>query len=566
MLFTLIALGTLSLTRAANLPVRQRDSCQHNDCYRAVWGNDPNLVPVLGVVSCERHLTTTELIYPLVTSTFAEVTLTTTTVSCITPSGLTSSTPTPTSSSTTAGLMYEAEGINALTVVPPTTSITTTIFGAVPTSATGACDTGNYRSACSCKSEFGITSATITLLSTTSTSYITATFTNTLTTGPACPSPSSSVIIPSSSTSSNGTFSSISSTSSLSSETSSGSSSVSSSATITSASSSASSTDSASSSGSATISSSSTINGTASSSTSAGRSSSFSSTGTSLLSSTGSSSPSSTGSSSSLNGTFSRTATTSWSSSGTASFSSTSSADVTSTASTTGSSSSSTSLSASSGISSSSSTTGSLSSKSSTSSSSSVVSSSSTISNSSSTVSQSSTLVTLTSSTPSSGLPTPTPVCTGNGVALCNGSCQDVRTSNDHCGLCGNKCSAGKACTNGVCTSTACDSNCEFLRLCNSNNGTSSCACAKESEGSGVCFDSAKFKCVEDDPAKPQPVRCSETASCNVGFVCVKEFCACTGTTAGICVSTEGCGSSGAEIAGLLVGFGEMTGRSARLF
>ncbi|KAH5288928.1 hypothetical protein HBI29_039480 [Parastagonospora nodorum] len=550
MLFTLIALGTLSLTRAANFPVRQRDSCQHNDCYRAVWGNDPNLVPVLGVVSCERHLTTTELIYPLVTSTFAEVTLTTTTVSCITPSGLTSSTPTPTSSSTTAGLMYEAEGINALTVVPPTTSITTTIFGAVPTSATGACDTGNYRSACSCKSEFGITSATITLLSTTSTSYITATFTNTLTTGPACPSPSSSVIIPSSSTSSNGTFSSISSTSSLPSETSSGSSSVSSLATITSASSSASSTDSASSAGPATISSSSTINGTTSSSTSTGPSSSFSSTV----------------SSASVNSTLSSAGTSSLSSSGTASFSSTSSANVTSTASTIGSYSSPSSSSASSALSSPSSTTGSLSSTGSTSSSSSVVSSSSTISNSSSTVSQSSTLVTLTSSTPSSGLPTPTPVCTGNGVALCNGSCQDVRTSNDHCGLCGNKCSAGKACTNGVCTSTACDSNCEFLRLCNSNNGTSSCACAKESEGSGVCFDSAKFKCVEDDPGKPQPIRCSETASCNVGFVCVKEFCACTGTTAGICVSTEGCGSSGAEIAGLLVGFGEMTGRSARLF
>ncbi|KAH5603971.1 hypothetical protein HBI26_061260 [Parastagonospora nodorum] len=550
MLFTLIALGTFSLALAANLPVRQRDSCQHNDCYRAVWGNDPNLVPVLGVVSCERHLTTTELIYPLVTSTFAEVTLTTTTVSCITPSGLTSSTPTPTSSSTTAGLMYEAEGINALTVVPPTTSITTTIFGAVPTSATGACDTGNYRSACSCKSEFGITSATITLLSTTSTSYITATFTNTLTTGPACPSPSSSVIIPSSSTSSNGTFSSISSTSSLPSETSSGSSSVSSLATITSASSSASSTDSASSAGPATISSSSTINGTTSSSTSTGPSSSFSSTV----------------SSASVNSTLSSAGTSSLSSSGTASFSSTSSANVTSTASTIGSYSSPSSSSASSALSSPSSTTGSLSSTGSTSSSSSVVSSSSTISNSSSTVSQSSTLVTLTSSTPSSGLPTPTPVCTGNGVALCNGSCQDVRTSNDHCGLCGNKCSAGKACTNGVCTSTACDSNCEFLRLCNSNNGTSSCACAKESEGSGVCFDSAKFKCVEDDPGKPQPIRCSETASCNVGFVCVKEFCACTGTTAGICVSTEGCGSSGAEIVGSLAGFGEMMGRSARLF
>jgi hypothetical protein len=64
-LFTFVTLGGLSLAHAARLDARQQDGCDHNDCYRAVWGNDTNLVPILGVVFCERHLTTTELIFPL---------------------------------------------------------------------------------------------------------------------------------------------------------------------------------------------------------------------------------------------------------------------------------------------------------------------------------------------------------------------------------------------------------------------------------------------------------------------------------------------------------------------
>jgi hypothetical protein len=77
-----------------------------------------------------------------------------------------------------------------------------------------------------------------------------------------------------------------------------------------------------------------------------------------------------------------------------------------------------------------------------------------------------------------------------------------------------------------------------------------------------VCFDAAQYSCNGTDPA---PVRCVATAGCDVGFVCVKEFCACNGTTTGICVSTEGCGSSGADIAGPMVGFGEF-GRSMNMF
>jgi hypothetical protein len=104
-----------------------------------------------------------------------------------------------------------------------------------------------------------------------------------------------------------------------------------------------------------------------------------------------------------------------------------------------------------------------------------------------------------------------------------------------------------------------------MLRYCN-NNGTSSCACAVESEGRGVCFDTDRFKCNETGPLKPRVDRCVSTAGCRIGFVCVREFCGgCNGTTTGICVSTEGCGREGADNNGPLVSYGRM-GRSVKLF
>jgi hypothetical protein len=69
-----------------------------------------------------------------------------------------------------------------------------------------------------------------------------------------------------------------------------------------------------------------------------------------------------------------------------------------------------------------------------------------------------------------------------------------------------------------------------------------------------VCFDAARYRCNATDPA---PVRCVATAGCDVGFVCVREFCACDGTTTGICVGTDGCGRGGADAGGEMVGFGE---------
>jgi hypothetical protein len=117
---------------------------------------------------------------------------------------------------------------------------------------------------------------------------------------------------------------------------------------------------------------------------------------------------------------------------------------------------------------------------------------------------------------------------------------------------------------NGVCASAPCDSNCEFKRLCN-NNGTESCACAVETGGSGVCFNTDRFKCNEPNPNLPRPVRCSATVGCDIGFVCLTDYCACNGSTSGICVSTEGCGRMGAQIDGPLVSSRQLK-RSMKLF
>ena len=188
-LFTFVTLLCSPLAIGAHLGARQQDNCNRNNCYVAVWGSDPNLVPVRGVVACERHLTTTEIIYPMyvqnhwsvhshaksynsVTSTFAEVTLTTTTTPCPTvpivptiaiPSSVT---PISTTSLASSSTLVGGKRIKARQLPPSLSSSTTTTFGPVPTYVTGICDTGNYRSACLCKAEFSITSASVTSIST----------------------------------------------------------------------------------------------------------------------------------------------------------------------------------------------------------------------------------------------------------------------------------------------------------------------------------------------------------------------------------------------------------------
>jgi hypothetical protein len=76
-----------------------------------------------------------------------------------------------------------------------------------------------------------------------------------------------------------------------------------------------------------------------------------------------------------------------------------------------------------------------------------------------------------------------------------------------------------------------------------------------------VCFDGARFAC------NSTAARCSATAGCRVGYVCVKEFCNCGNGTAqtGVCVSSEGCGMKGENELGMLV-YKEGSGRSVKLF
>jgi hypothetical protein len=62
---TLFTLLISTLVIGARLDTRQQDNCNRNECYIAVWGSDPNLVPIRGVVECERHLTTIEVVYPM---------------------------------------------------------------------------------------------------------------------------------------------------------------------------------------------------------------------------------------------------------------------------------------------------------------------------------------------------------------------------------------------------------------------------------------------------------------------------------------------------------------------
>jgi len=64
-LITLVTLLGSQLALGSHLLARQQDNCFRNNCYNAVWGTNPDLVPFPNVVACQRHVTTTEIIYPL---------------------------------------------------------------------------------------------------------------------------------------------------------------------------------------------------------------------------------------------------------------------------------------------------------------------------------------------------------------------------------------------------------------------------------------------------------------------------------------------------------------------
>jgi hypothetical protein len=65
-LFILVALLGSPLTIGALLGARQAENCNFDDCYRAVWpGNDPDMVDPRSLLACARHLTTTQILFPL---------------------------------------------------------------------------------------------------------------------------------------------------------------------------------------------------------------------------------------------------------------------------------------------------------------------------------------------------------------------------------------------------------------------------------------------------------------------------------------------------------------------
>ncbi|KAF2642615.1 hypothetical protein P280DRAFT_269413 [Massarina eburnea CBS 473.64] len=153
---------------------------------------------------------------------------------------------------------------------------------------------------------------------------------------------------------------------------------------------------------------------------------------------------------------------------------------------------------------------------------------------------------------------TPTP-CGGRGVRLCSGTCVDTTNDVQHCGTCNNACNPGYQCTNGVCTRPACDSDCQFSRLCGLSSQNTTCACGLDSANAQVCYN-RDFDCNAGEPDQ-----CDTTAECDVGSVCVLN--ACCGVRGGRCISTEGCGEQGASMElGERVAFGGMGKRSVRLF
>ncbi|KAF2130382.1 hypothetical protein P153DRAFT_384659 [Dothidotthia symphoricarpi CBS 119687] len=157
------------------------------------------------------------------------------------------------------------------------------------------------------------------------------------------------------------------------------------------------------------------------------------------------------------------------------------------------------------------------------------------------------------------------PICNGPGVAFCGGiGCVDTKTDTDNCGRCDNKCAPGMYCVNGVCAREPCDSDCSWDRYCSPGNGTLACICASEEQGSGICFDKARYQCSD-----PSLQKCRTTfgrvGGCPVGSVCVKSICNCSDgpqdDNVGICVSSAGCGETGAQVLGPLVRIGQMEKR-----
>lgn len=65
-LLVALALYASPLVFGARFGARQADTCNQNNCFRAVWGSNPDLgVPPSAFKACGSHLTTTKIIYPM---------------------------------------------------------------------------------------------------------------------------------------------------------------------------------------------------------------------------------------------------------------------------------------------------------------------------------------------------------------------------------------------------------------------------------------------------------------------------------------------------------------------
>ena len=80
--------------------------------------------------------------------------------------------------------------------------------------------------------------------------------------------------------------------------------------------------------------------------------------------------------------------------------------------------------------------------------------------------------------------------CLIPGHASCGDRCVDLRSSEAHCGACGNACRAGRACKAGLCCKgreSACDGACVDLEKDDENCGICGLSCLRGSCKNGLC-------------------------------------------------------------------------------
>jgi stigma-specific protein Stig1 len=95
--------------------------------------------------------------------------------------------------------------------------------------------------------------------------------------------------------------------------------------------------------------------------------------------------------------------------------------------------------------------------------------------------------------------------CPAAGQHMCNGTCVSMQGNPDHCGACGNVCSAAQ-----VCLSTGCAGSCpEPLSACDrrcvdrSRDSANCGRCGHTCEAGNGCLDGACVPAVADDPDDP---------------------------------------------------------------